>query len=118
MTGRRPLRIFQTITSLSASGHPEGRTWWINFHDTLVDLGCEVVVHPAEAGQRALETSDPSLRARFSEDLFDHFERERARRPFDLFFAYFMDGMVDVDVIDAIRAKGVPTCNFSCNKEH
>lgn len=36
----------------------------------------------------------------------------------DLFFAYLKDGMVMPEVIDEIRATGVPTCNFSCNNEH
>ena len=57
-------------------------------------------------------------RAAFSQKLLETFRREHARRPFALFFAYLMDGMVDVGVLDEIRKVGIPTCNFSCNNIH
>jgi spore maturation protein CgeB len=56
--------------------------------------------------------------ARFSSRLLEAFMREHARRPVDLFFAYLFDHMVDPQVIDEIRRRGVPTCNFSCNNVH
>lgn len=61
---------------------------------------------------------DSLARATFSQNLLETFQREHARKPFDLFFAYLMDGMVDTGVLDEIRKTGIPTCNFSCNNAH
>jgi spore maturation protein CgeB len=65
-----------------------------------------------------MQRTDSPARARFSQHLVDTFKREHQRRPFDLFFSYFMDGMVEPAAIDVIRKSGVPTCNFSCNNAH
>ena len=61
---------------------------------------------------------DARARERFSEAVLARFIREHAKRPFDLFFGYLMDGMLDPAVIDQIRESGVPTCNFSCNNTY
>ena len=66
----------------------------------------------------AHQRKDSGLRARFSEKLLDIFRREYRYRPYDLFFGYFIDGMIEAGVIDEIRRMGVLTCNFSCNNAH
>ncbi|NEP84932.1 MAG: glycosyltransferase family 1 protein, partial [Okeania sp. SIO3B3] len=58
------------------------------------------------------------LRDQFSQTILDTFRAEHAKKPFDVFFAYLMDGMVDTGALDEIRKIGVPTCNFSCNNIH
>jgi spore maturation protein CgeB len=62
--------------------------------------------------------NDAQYRARFSEELENSFLQAHKQKPFDLFFSYLMDGMVNPGVIDKIRKMGVPTCNFSCNNIH
>ena len=94
------------------------RTWHRNLHEPLVELGHDVVLFPAEEGQRAMLRNDPRGRAAFSQKLLDTFRAQHAGRPFDLFFAYLMDGMVEPGAIDEIRKSGVPACNFSCNNTH
>ncbi len=63
-------------------------------------------------------TRDAGARERFSEAVLTGFKREHAKRPFDLFFGYLMDGMIEPTVIDEIRGADVLTCNFSCNNVH
>lgn len=81
-------------------------------------MGHDVTMFSAQEGKMAMRRGDASARAAFSQKLLDTFRRQHLKRPFDLFFAYLMDGMVDPGVIDEIRKLGVPTCNFSCNNAH
>lgn len=97
---------------------PGSLTWRRNLYEPLLELGCDVVLFPAEDGRRAMMRNDRRARAEFSQRLYETFCCEHARRPFDLFFSYLMDGMVDPTVIDEIRKTGVPACNFSCNNAH
>jgi hypothetical protein len=111
------MRIFQVLEQ-TASPVVANKTWYRNLYEPLVDLGNEVVLFSAEQGRSAAKHHDAALRGVFSQKLLDAFRVEHARKPFKLFFAYLMDGMVDVGVIDEIRKTGVPTCNFSCNNIH
>jgi hypothetical protein len=81
-------------------------------------MGHEVVLFRAEEGGQAMQRHDSQARAAFSQRLWETFRQEHTRKPFDLFFAYLMDDMVEPGVIDEIRKTGVPTCNFSCNNAH
>jgi hypothetical protein len=114
----RPLRILQSIAA-STNDAVSGNTVWLrNLRDPLVRLGHDVVLLPAEEGRRAMMTRDAKAREAFSEVVLTRFKREHAKRPFDLFFGYLMDGIIEPAVIDEIRSAGVLTCNFSCNNVH
>jgi spore maturation protein CgeB len=112
------LRIFQVLSASTNDAVPQNTVWIRNLHEPLVRAGHDVVLVRAEEGRRALARHDAESRARFSEEVLTSFVREHGRRPFDLFFAYLMDGMIDPGVVDEIRLAGVPTCNFSCNNVH
>jgi len=112
------MRIFQAIPNSTNPKVPGSLTWYRNLYEPLVELGHEVTLFPAEEGLKARKKGKVNLRARFSQKLLDTFRREYTRRPYDLFFSYFTDGMVDAGVIDEISKIGVPTCNFSCNNAH
>ncbi|MDE3088150.1 MAG: glycosyltransferase family 1 protein [Chloroflexota bacterium] len=112
------MRIFETLESSANTLVGANRTWYRNLYEPPVELGHDVFLFPAEEGRRARQRNDAHARAAFSARLLDAFRREHARRPFDLFFAYLMDGMVEPGAIDEIREHGVPTCNFSCNNAH
>ncbi len=112
------MRIFQTIKASTNRSVPNNQTWYRNLYEPLVEMGHDVFLLPANDGQRAMSNHDTELRAKFSQDLLDIFHREHKRQPFDLFFSYLKDGMVDAGVIDEICKTGVPTCNFSCNNAH
>ncbi len=81
-------------------------------------MGHDVIFLPLEDGIKARQSRSSSRRQLFSERMVDRFKREHALRPFDLFFAYLMEGMVEPTAIDEIRRSGVPCCNFSCNNIH
>jgi spore maturation protein CgeB len=114
----RPLRIFQVLEASANAMIPTNRTWYRNLYEPLLDLGHEVVLFPAENGRRAMWRDDSALRTQFSERLYKQFWREHQMKPFDLFFSYLADGMIDTAVVDRIKALGVATCNFSCNNAH
>jgi len=112
------MRIFQVLESSTNLALRENRIWLRNLHEPLLDLGHDVVLFPADEGRQAMLQSNASLRCAFSQKLFEAFKREHVGKPFDLFFAYLMDGMLDAGVIDEIRRMGVITTNFSCNNAH
>jgi hypothetical protein len=112
------MRIFQVIEATANNSVPENRTWYRNLYEPLVEMGHDVVLFPADEGRRAMAQRDSLLQARFSQKLLESFRKNHAKRPFDLFFAYLIDGMVDPAVVDEIRRTGVMACNFSCNNAH
>ncbi len=112
------MRVFQVIDGSANNRLPANRTWYHNLYEPLVDLGAEVVSFPAEEGRRAMEQSNRTLQMAFSQKMLDKFQREHARKPFDLVFTYLMDGMVDPGALDQLRKSGAPVCNFSCNNIH
>jgi spore maturation protein CgeB len=112
------VRIFQVLSAQATGGLAQSKIWLRNLYEPLVDLGHDVYLFHAEEGAQAKALKSDKLRARFSQKLLDTFQNEHTRRPFDLFFAYLMDGMVESGAIDEIHKSGVPTCNFSCNNTH
>ena len=112
------MRIFQVLESSTNTAVQGNRTWHRNLYEPLVEMGHEVLLFSAEEGRSAMQRNNAQARAAFSQKLLDTFRREHAQKPFALFFAYLMDGMLEPAVIDEIRKSGVPTCNFSCNNAH
>jgi len=112
------MRIFQVIEGTSNAAVTGSNTWYRNLHEPLLDLGHDAVLYSLTEGRRAMQRNDARARGVFSQRLVETFRREHGQRPFDLFFSYFMDGMVEPAAIDLIRKSGVPTCNFSCNNAH
>jgi spore maturation protein CgeB len=112
------MRVFQLLEPTSNAAVPHSRTWYRNLYEPLIDLQHDVVLFPVTEGRHAMRQNDAAARARFSQKVIEAFRSEHARRPFDLFFSYVMDGMIETAAIDEIRRTGVPTCNFSCNNTH
>ena len=112
------MRIFEVIESSTNSSVPANQTWHRNLYEPLIEMGHDVLLFPSTEGRQAVWKRSKALRAAFSQKLLDSFSAEHARKPFDLFFAYLIDDMIEPGVIDRIRQLGVPTCNFSCNNAH
>ena len=112
------MRIFQVLSASATGGINSSKIWLRNLYEPLLDLGHDVCLFRAEEGALARIKQDTKLRTSFSTKLLDKFKMEHSRQPFDLFFAYLMDGMVETGVVDEIRKIGIPTCNFSCNNTH
>jgi hypothetical protein len=102
------MHIFQALSASATGGVGQSTIWLRNLYEPLVELGHEVFLWQFKWS----ESRDRS------EPLLDTWRREHARKPFDLFFSYFQDGMVEPGTILEIRKTGVPTCNFSCNNTH
>lgn len=112
------LRIFQIIERSTNCSLPQNETWLRNLHLPLLTAGHNVVLVSAEPGREAMRKQSPRLRSRFSQEIQDSFTREHKKKPFDLVFAYLMDGMIDPSALDIFKENGVPSCNFSCNNTH
>lgn len=112
------MRIFQVLEGSANAAVPGSQTWHRNLYEPLVEMGHEVVLFDVREGKWAMQRNDAQARAAFSQKLLDTFCHEHNQKPFDLFFSYLMDGMVEPAAIDDIRKSGVPTCNFSCNNTH
>jgi hypothetical protein len=114
----RTLRILLLLAASTNDAVRQNTVWRRNFYDTLCGMGHDVVLLPAEEGRRAMSSASAETRHRFSDAVLARFNREQRKQPFDLFFGYLMDGMIEPSIIDEIRRCGVPTCNFSCNNVH
>jgi spore maturation protein CgeB len=112
------MRIFQVFESTANIAIQGNHTWYRNFFEPLVEMGHDVFFFSAEEGRRARERNDASARFAFSEKLLNVYQREHLKKPFDLFFSYIADGMLEPGIISHIKKYGVPTCNFSCNNTH
>jgi spore maturation protein CgeB len=112
------MRIFQILEASANEAVPSNRTWIRNLYEPLLDMGHDVYLFSAEEGRRAMRRGSPSLAARFTQRILQTFQREHAKCPFDLVFAYLMDGMVEQQGIAELKRYGVPVCNFSCNNAH
>ena len=110
-------RIFQVLEGSSNTTVVGNQTWYRNLYEPFAGMGHEVLLFSAERAQGDA-TQQRAGRAAFSQKLLEAFRREHAQKPFDLVFAYLMDGMVEPGALDEIRKSGVPTCNFSCNNAH
>jgi len=112
------MRIFQVLEGSTNAAIAGNQTWYRNLYEPLVEMGHEVVLFDACEGKSAMRRNNARARATFSQKLLDTFRREHTQKPFALFFAYLMDGMVEPATLDEIRKSGAPTCNFSCNNMH
>lgn len=110
------MRIFQAIHSGSNNLVPNSQTWLRNLYEPLIDLGHDVYLFPTDEGRIAKKNR--TLQTRFSQKMVDTFLDQHKKKPFDLFFSYLEDGMVDPMAIDRINETGVVSCNFSCNNVH
>ncbi|MBU1863718.1 MAG: hypothetical protein KKH94_08665, partial [Candidatus Omnitrophica bacterium] len=89
------MRIFQVIKAATNSSVPGNQTWYRNLYEPLIDMGCEVFLFPANDGWEAMYRKDKQLKAKFSQRLIDTFIKEHEKAPFDVFFSYIMDGIVE-----------------------
>ncbi len=112
------LRIFQILEGSTNQAVPDNRTWLRNLYEPLIEMGHDVILFPASQGRQAMIQKNSQLKAEFSQRLLDAFQQEHHRKPFDLVFAYLMDGMIDPGVLLEISKSDVPLCNFSCNNAH
>jgi spore maturation protein CgeB len=112
------MRIFQSIHTSTNVRVPGNQTWHRNLYEPLLDLGHEVVLVSNHLENGKSQRKDVQARKIFSTQLVEKFQQEHRKRPFQLFFSYFIDGMIEPEAIDEIRNSGVATCNFSCNNAH
>ncbi len=113
------MRIFQVLSSRATGGVGLSRIWLHNLYEPLLDLGHDVHLFSSDSIKNIQKKRLARQRkTTFSNLLLETFSKEHRRRPFNLFFSYLTDDMIEPSVIDEIRRCGVPTCNFSCNNTH
>lgn len=96
-----------------------GGIWYKNLYETLCEMGHSLYFFDQDTVIGDKYHRNPSKYQEIaSELLLETFKKEHHAKPFDLFFSYYKDGMVEPNAIDEICKRGVPTCNFSCNNAH
>lgn len=113
------MRIFEVMAGPATAGLQCSKIWLHNLYEPLLDLGHDVhLFRSDEVLNIHHHKGQQQMRAEFSQRLLDEFRFEHSKHPYDLFFAYLRDDMIELTVIDEIKRYGVPTCNFSCNNTH
>lgn len=114
------MRIFLALPKASEVQRGAfGRTWYKNFYETLRDMGHKVYFFDQDTLIGNKRFRNQSERLSFASALLvDTFQEEHRAKPFDLFFSYYKDDMVDPQAVEQIRKSGVPAANFSCNNAH
>ena len=118
------MRIFYAAAS-SPNPRVPSTLWRDNLHDSLVEMGHEVVEFDYDmrgAFQRLFapavpETPDSlaALRASMGTALLEQITAAHKAAPVTLFFSYFYDACVEPGIIDAIRALEITAVNWYCN---
>jgi spore maturation protein CgeB len=112
------MRIFQVLAGTAHRSIPGNQTWYRNFHLSLKSMGHDVDYFPLNIKLLQNNKSRLKARAEFSQKMVENFRAQHLKKPYDLFFAYLRDDLVDGLAIEEISRTGVPTCNFSCNNTH
>lgn len=112
------MRIFLLLNSSSNSSVANNSIWKKNLYEPLIDLGHEVVFMSALPGYLAMKKNNIVERDAFSQMVVDRFKEEHIKKPFQIFFSYVWEGMINFQAIEEIKNTNVITMNFSCNNIH
>ncbi len=118
------LRIFYAAADSPHQDLPGSKLWRANLHDTLVDLGHDVVEFAFDYRGISLNLDGTVAsqaeyinrhRPRNSEILLQQVAAAHKVRPLDVFFSYFSTAHVEPAVIRDIGRMGIVTVNWYCN---
>jgi spore maturation protein CgeB len=121
------MRIFYAVGETPSAGLVGSRIWRSNLHDSLVDLGHEVVefdfdldacyanADPASPDKRAYMDR---VRPRLELELESQTAAAHAEKPLDVVFCYFYNTFCSSEVILRIGEAGVTTINWYCNASY
>ena len=114
------MHIFLTLSPSGNRSVPGSMTWYRNLYEPLLDLSHDVYLLGIDEAENKLGVNrkSKSFQGKFSQYLLNTFQEENIKKPFDLFFSYFIDSDIETSCIDEIKKYGVPTANFSCNNIH
>lgn len=115
------MRIFQAIP-FAPTPTAASRLWYEYLHVPLVELGHDVHLFSQDLTDFYVHGGDPTWverhRPLLAEKLLAELREAHARKPFDVFFAYFYDLCVEPGLLEEVRRLGIFTLNFSCNNVH
>lgn len=114
------MRIFLAISPESTWGVNNSKTWMRSLYEPLLDLGYDVFLFRNDIALNKIRKRYFSKfdKFEFSELVLMEFKKQHKKNPFDLFFSYFTDKIIDSSFINEIKKHGVLTCNYSCNNTH
>ena len=120
------MRIFYAADSSPNPGF-SSNLWRNNLHDSLVELGHDVVefrydlhetfshLDPARPDDlKFIDNNRPALSA----ELLRQIRAAHAEQPVTLFFSYFYNACVLPETLDEIRSLGILTVNWYCNASY
>ena len=101
------MRIF--YVSQEAPTNTKSMLWKNNLHDSLIDLGHEVITFPLDSSQNINQ---------FSNALFKTIKEEHDLNSITLFFSYLDDSSITPETIEKIKSLGITTVNWFCNASY
>ncbi|MBN1427562.1 MAG: glycosyltransferase [Anaerolineae bacterium] len=107
----------------------DSKLWKYNLHDSLVDLGHEVISFDKDvkwhlATYPNYETSDEAYskflayKSELQTSLVEQIDKEHRKKPFDVFFSYFWTAICDPETVEEIKRMGITTINWYCNASY
>jgi spore maturation protein CgeB len=120
------LRIFYAGPNAPTPGI-SSKLWRINLHDSLVEMGHEVIEFSydvscafahidakSEANRAFIAENRPKLSA----ELIRQIKQAHRTSPINVLFTYFADALVLVETLEEIRAMEIITLNWYCNASY
>ncbi len=121
------MRIFYAADNTPNARIPTSRLWYDNLYRPLVDLGHDVVMFDYDLSEHQ-KNLDPASkrqaafiqanRPKLEQALVDQVRRAHKEGGIDLFFSYFYSAMCTAEIIEEIKALGIPTMNWYCNASY
>jgi spore maturation protein CgeB len=120
------MRIFYAGPNAPTPGITS-KLWRINLHDSLVEMGHEVVEFSydvsgafahLDARSEASRVFIAENRPKLSAELLRQIKQAQRIGRIDLLFTYFADALVLIDTLEEIRAMGIITLNWYCNASY
>jgi spore maturation protein CgeB len=114
------MRIFLTLHPSANLSVPGSMIWYKNLYEPLLDLGHDVFLLRMDefALKNKISFRGGKFKELFGAELRMVFNKEHAKKPFDLFFSYFTDNDISIEAIKEVKKKSIPMANFSCNNTH
>lgn len=125
----KKLRIFYGFDiNLAAGFGIEGKDiWTANIHDTLKDLGHDLIVFDYNLGEsfhhlEKTNTRHVEYAKKHRKEVVDSFlaqiKQAHKKKPIDILLSYFYDHFMTSEAIEEVKKLGILTINYNCNASY
>jgi len=125
----KKLRIFYGFDKNLASSFDMGGKdiWTVNIHDTLVDMGHDLVSFDYDLGEffkhleKTIESHQEYAKKHRNEVVAEFLRQIRAaheKEPIDMLLSYFYDHFMTPEAIEEVKKMGILAVNYNCNASY